>query len=374
MLAASREYRPLFSHTYTKKEAVTLRRIGHLLATLLPFGLVASLLLLCVHAVPADRWQIIGENTAIVAAALSSPRETVLYAKTLAEEQRDATAPTVPSSSAASKAPAAVSVIPPKGDGGGIVSEQRVGGGEQVASGITIKNKSGVSFDYSALLSAGSPVTLSDTDEPQVLIVHTHGSECYMSYYAGYYNDDDETRTTDMTRNVTAVGEVIAQELRAKGVGVIHDTTLHDSPAYSGAYTRSEETISSYLARYDSIRVVLDIHRDAMITEDLTKVKPTVTVDGNKAAQMMLVVGGTNTAELPNDHCEENLRLAMHLHKSMETAYEGIMRPIYLVNARYNQGLTAGSLLIEVGTDANTLSEALLSGRLVGKTLGDLLV
>lgn len=350
-----------------------MKRIGHLLATLLPIGLVASLLLLCVHAVPADRWQVIGERAAIVAAALSSPRETALYAKTLVEEQQEESAPTVPSSVTAAE-PATASVIPPKGDGGGVVSEQQVGGGEQVASGITVKNKSGVSFDYASLLTEGSPVALDDTDEPQVLIVHTHATECYMPYYAGYYNDDDETRTTDMTRNVTAVGEVIAQELRRFGIGVIHDTTLHDSPAYSGAYTRSEETIASYLARYDSIRVVLDIHRDAMIAEDLTKVKPTVTVDGNKAAQVMLVVGGTNTPELPNNHCEENLRLAMQLHQSMETAHAGIMRPIYLVNARYNQGLTAGSLLIEVGTDANTLSEALYSGRLVGRQLGELLV
>ena len=285
------------------------------------------------------------------------------------------TLPTVPPS-VPKKAVSAVTapIIPPKGDGGGAVVEEQVGGGTQAAEGIYVKNNCGVSFDYASLLQQGLPMTVADTSDPQVLIVHTHATECYMSYYAGYYNGDDPTRTTEPTESVIAVGEAIAQELRARGIGVIHDTTLHDSPQYSGAYSRCEDTIRSYLQQYPSVCVVLDIHRDAIMYDDLTKVKPTVSVGDQKAAQVMLVVGGTDTADLPNDYCEENLRFGLQLQQALETTCPGLARPLYLVDARYNQGLLPGSLLIEVGTDANMLSEALYSGHLVGRQLAELLL
>ena len=305
---------------------------------------------------------------------LEHPYESLEYARKTLSEKEFQTAPTVPTYPQTGIVPiSAEPIIPPKKDGGGAVSEEQVGGGVAITPTVWVKNNSGAEWDFADLLSEGLPLTVTPSDAPQVLIVHTHTTECYMSYYAGYYNADDVTRTTDMTQSVAAVGKALAEELHKAGIGVLHDTTLHDSPQYSGAYSRSEDTIKAYLAQYPSIRVVIDLHRDAMMYDDLTKVKPTATVDGQKAAQVMLVVGGTDTADLPNAHCEDNLRLGLQLQHTLETAYPTLTRPLYVVDARYNQGLLAGSLLIEVGTDANTLSEALYSGRLVGRQLAALL-
>lgn len=324
--------------------------------------------------VPLSTWITWGERAAVVTAGLDRPQESLSYILDALAAEEAVVAPTVPASNGGVAAPTAGAVIPPKGDGGGTVEEHTLAGGTTVADSVSVKNASGVSYDFAALLKAGVPFTPTASDMPQVLIVHTHASECYMAYYAGYYNDNDPTRSTDTTANVVAVGEAIAKELRAQGIGVLHDTTLHDHPAYTGAYTRSEATIQSYLKKYPSIRVVLDIHRDAMMQEDLTKIKPTVTINGRKAAQVMAVIGGTNTTELPNAHREDNLRLALRFHQAMNSAYAGIMRPLYVVDARYNQGLLGGSMLLEIGTDANTLSEAVYSGQLVGKQLATLLL
>ena len=50
------------------------------------------------------------------------------------------------------------------------------------------------------------------------------------------------------------------------------------------------------------------------------------------------------------------------------------MRPITVRNSRYNQHLTTGSLLVEVGAAGNSLDEALLSARLLGRAVADVLL
>lgn len=349
-----------------------MKRIGEMLVRALPLVLCVALVGMLLTAVGPLEWQAVGEEAALWAMGLQHPLESASVLQEEAESVEESTAPTLPPTTA-DEAVGAVSVIPPKGDGGGAVSEEQIGGGTVVAGNVRVKNVSGESFDFAALLEAGMPVRAASTTEPQVLIVHTHATESYMSYYAGYYNADDATRSTELSENMVAVGEVIAQELRAAGVPTIHDATLHDSPAYTGAYGRSAATVQAYLDRYPSIQVVLDIHRDAVVREDLTKVKPTVTVNGQKAAQMMLVLGGVDSEEYPNAYCKENLQLGMQLYEALEATAAGIMRPLYLVNDHYNQNLRAGSLLVEMGTDANTLTEALYSGRLLGKALAGLL-
>ncbi len=353
---------------------MAMKQIGTAVLRWLPLVLCISLLIGAVRAVPTADWVAIGKGTALLVMGLEHPGESIEYARKSLGKPEAPTVPTVPTYPQAGVLPALTEpVIPPKKDGGGAVSEEQVGGGTEITPTVRVKNNSGMDWDFSALLGKGMPLHVTPSDAPQVLIVHTHTTECYMSYYAGYYNADDPTRTTDVTQNMAAVGAALAEELEAAGIRVLHDTTLHDSPQYSGAYSRSEDTIKAYLAQYPSIRVVIDLHRDAMMYDDLTKVKPTATVDGQKAAQVMLVVGGTDTADLPNAHCEDNLRFGLQLQQALETAYPTLTRPLYVVDARYNQGLLAGSLLIEVGTDANTLSEALYSGRLVGRQLAALL-
>lgn len=263
-------------------------------------------------------------------------------------------------------------VVPPEAGDGGKILEQKIAGGSLV-QGVSIKNASSVTLNIAEQLGIAPNLGITATDEPQVLIVHTHTTEAYMTYDAGYYNASDKSRTQDESINVCAVGEAIASQLRAAGIGVIHDTTVHDSPQYTGAYNRSAETVEKQLAEHPSIKVVLDIHRDAINRSNTEKVKPTVEVNGRKAAQMMILASAGNTASQPNPHWQENVRFALRLHSGLNTQYDGIMRPLYLVDSRYNQHLTNGSLIVEIGAEGNTVEEAEYSGQLLGKTLAQVL-
>lgn len=209
---------------------------------------------------------------------------------------------------------------------------------------------------------------LADTEEPQVLIIHTHATESYEEYDVGYGDAEYDARSNDNAKNVVAVGDVIAVQLEEAGIGVLHDTTQHDNPSYNGSYDRSMATVEDYLERYPSIRVVLDIHRDAIERDGGVRVKPTVKINGKKAAQVMICVGcGSDSARVPE--YRHNLRFGAMLQNTLQTDYPGLARPLYLCNRNYNLHLTKGSLLIEMGGHANTLEEAKYSGEMVGKVL-----
>ena len=126
--------------------------------------------------------------------------------------------------------------------------------------------------------------TVSDTDEPLVLIYHTHTTESYEPYVREHYDSSFNYRTTDNTKNVVMVGDAIQAELEAQGIGVIHATAVHDYPSYNGSYGRSRETIMPILEKYPSIKVVLDIHRDAISAEGVAY-QPFVEIDGREASQ-----------------------------------------------------------------------------------------
>ena len=315
------------------------------------------------------------ENAArLLAQRLEEPVEVVIPAGAApAQEggggQVTENAVSVSESAAAPETP--VSAPAEDGSGGKIV-ERKLAAGDTLLHGIAVKNRSGTAVDIGAALSASLPRRWQTTAEPQVLIVHTHTTERYMPYDAGYYNAADRERTTDESRNVCAVGEAVARVLTAGGIGVIHDTTVHDSPQYSGAYTRSAATVEKNLQQHPSIQIVLDLHRDA-ITDGSTLTKPTVVVNGKKAAQMMMVVGVVSTKALPNPNCGENLALAAQWQRALTALNPDLMRPLSTVASRYNQNICPGYLLVEVGSEGNTVAEASYSGELLAQTLLELL-
>lgn len=213
---------------------------------------------------------------------------------------------------------------------------------------------------------------LKQTDDPQVLIVHTHATEAYERYPTTFYDTRGTWRDTDDANNMVQVGNRIAEQLEAAGIGVIHDDTQHDYPSYNGAYERSAETIKGWLDEYPSIKVVLDVHRDAIQPEDDVIVKATAEIDGKKAAQVMIITGCEDgTMNVPN--WPSNLRFAAALQSSAEAAFPGLMRPIFFCYRKYNMDLTKGSILLEFGSHGNTLEEAEYSGELVGKALAEVL-
>ena len=205
--------------------------------------------------------------------------------------------------------------------------------------------------------------------DPQVLVMHTHATEDYRLSAGLWFSPGDGARSTDRSINMCAVGRVVADTLNAAGINTLHDETLNDYPSYTGSYAGSRAVVQQYLAQYPSIRVVLDVHRDAIETESGSRYAPVCTVDGRQAAQVMIICGCDNgtTVRLPN--WRQNLRFAAAWERSMEGMYPGLTRPVLFSYRFYNQDLTTGSLLIEIGGHGNNLNEALYAGQLAAKGL-----
>ncbi len=213
--------------------------------------------------------------------------------------------------------------------------------------------------------------TVEKTDEPLVLLYHTHTTESFEPFVRESFDPGFNYRTTDETKNVVMVGNAIQAELEAQGIGVIHATDIHDYPSYNGSYSRSRETILPILEKYPSIKVVLDIHRDA-IAADNCAYQPFIEVDGREAAQIMIISGcDDGTLGMPN--YMQNFHFACMLQSKLESDHEGLTRPVLFDYRHYNQDLTNGSLLIEVGSHGNTLEQAQFAGQLFGRSLGELL-
>ena len=191
---------------------------------------------------------------------------------------------------------------------------------------------------------------------PTVLILHTHGTESYEA--DGSYEETSPYRTLDTDHNMVSVGDRVAELLEAGGIRVIHDRELHDYPAYNDAYANSRQAASKILEENPSICLVLDLHRDAAEDENGNQMRSTVTVEGESCARLMMVMG-SDKGNLSFPHWEQNLALAVKLQACLEQKYEGLCKPIQLVTSRYNQDLSTGALLIEVGTAGNTHREAL---------------
>ena len=207
-----------------------------------------------------------------------------------------------------------------------------------------------------------------ESDEPQILIYHTHATESFELTERDFYDKTFSSKTTDPTKSIIAVGDEICKQLEEAGVPYIHDTLVHDYPSYTGAYQSSRATVQELLKKYPSIKIALDIHRDGIERQDGTRLSPVVEIDGKKAAQNMIINGcDDGTMNMP-DYLK-NLHFASNLQSKLETSYNGLTRPILFDYRFYNQDLTTGSLLIEVGSHGNSLEQVKYSGELIGKTL-----
>lgn len=275
------------------------------------------------------------------------------------------TAPTAAPTTTTTTAPSTEGLLP--------VKEVQYIKGNVSGCGINVKNgNTNHSIDIASQL-AKQPDFKLGSEGYQVLIMHTHTTECYTGNGSGYYNPDISPRTTDKSQNIVRVGDEIEKQLEDAGINVLHVSTVHDYPAYNGSYGRAQDTIKEYLKKYPSIKMVIDVHRDAMTQNDGTKLKPTATINGRKAAQIMIISGCNDDGSLYFPDWDYNLRMAVRLQKQLCEDWPGLARPLYFAPFRYNMHLTHNSLLIEFGTDVNSLDEAIYSGELLGKSLSKLL-
>lgn len=242
------------------------------------------------------------------------------------------------------------------------------------AQGISLFNRTEKTVDLAAIAQAGSSLHFQPAEAgPQILILHTHSTEAYAQDSAAPYQESGTARTTDPSYNIIKVGEEITRIFEEMGLSVIHDTNLYDYPDYNGAYERSKAAAAQYLAQYPTIQMVLDVHRDALVGADGTVYKPVLQIDGVKTAQVMLLVGSDDAGAVFPDWTE-HMALAMELQQQMNSLWPGLARPITLRTARFNQQMTKGSLLVEVGSHGNTLDEALAGARLFARSAAKVLL
>ncbi len=189
---------------------------------------------------------------------------------------------------------------------------------------------------------------------PRVLIYHTHTHEAYAQVESDLYVETETWRTADQTHSVVRVGEALAELLRRHGFEVVHDTTDHEPPKLSTAYSRSLKTLEGYAGEHFDLYI--DLHRDAY-NSSLAKC---AYVNGQSAAQLMVLIGNGGEYEVKPDY-EANLRFASRLTERLNRIAPGICRDVMVKNGRYNQHVGTPAILIEAGHNENTLSEALAS-------------
>ena len=243
---------------------------------------------------------------------------------------------------------------------------------EQEAQTIAVAGACTYSYDKTALLQQPIPGDFSQ-DGPLVLIVHTHTTESYTPESGQDYTELTHARTLDENYNIIRVGQQVAATLEAHGIGVIHETRVNDYPDYNGAYDRMKTIIEENLAKYPTIQMVLDIHRDAAADENGNPLPLVTDFSGEDYAQLMLVVG-TDEGGLEHPNWQQNLSTGLKVQALLERDFPGLCRNLNLRQERFNQNQTPCSLLIEFGTDGNTLSQALRSADALGNALSQLIL
>lgn len=234
-----------------------------------------------------------------------------------------------------------------------------------------IHNETAYAPNVQELLDGFLPPDLGES--PTVLILHTHTSEGYLPPDTAYVTEPIGalTYTRDSESNVIAVGKALADALQKKGITAIHCTVMHDASGLSGAYERSAQTVKKYLEEYPEIDLVIDLHRDAVISAEGEAVKAVTELDGKRVAQVMAVVGSDGNG---TEHAgwENNLSLALQLRRALNQRGH-LCRPVSLRNASFYQELAPLSLLLEIGTSAGSVDEATAAAVIVGEVLAELL-
>ena len=206
-------------------------------------------------------------------------------------------------------------------------------------------------------------------EQPTVLILHTHATESYTPAGESYV-ETSAYRTLDESYNMLSIGALVAELLAEEGITAVQDRALHDYPSYNGSYVDARKAIQEYLEKYPTIRLVLDLHRDAAGT-NANQLRTEVEIEGKISAQLMLVMG-TNAAGQKHPHWEDNLSLGLKLQAQLETQAPGITRPTVLRAQRFNQDLCPGALLVEVGAAGNTHAEARLAAEQLARAIATL--
>lgn len=192
----------------------------------------------------------------------------------------------------------------------------------------------------------------------QVIVFHTHATENY---------SPKDAHATRGPGDVVAVGTAFVRALEKEGIAAVHIQTVHDLPQWSQAYDRARTSVQESLSRHKGIRALIDIHRDGVERE--SPGFATATVNGERVAKVLLVVGTTD-----NPLAAENLRFANRLQQALEELAPGITRGVRVMARETNQDVHPNAVIAYVGDHKeNTLEEATRTAELLAQAVAALL-
>ena len=206
-------------------------------------------------------------------------------------------------------------------------------------------------------------------ENKNIVIFHTHSCESYTSSEKYPYTQTGNFRTTDLKYTVTQVGSELENYLKKYNLNVVHDTSYHDYPSYTGSYTRSLKTVENILQTTPS-DIIIDLHRDAIGSR--ADYAPTVKIGDDYAAQIMFVIG-TNEGGLYHPNWNQNLKFAVKVQQKAEEMYPGLFKPMMVTKSRYNQHTGKYANIMEVGATGNTLEQCLTSMKYLSAVLNEVM-
>lgn len=201
--------------------------------------------------------------------------------------------------------------------------------------------------------------TITSPKVKRVFIYHSHFSESYIPEL----DQSKGMKANDANKNITLVGKYLADRLAKMGIGSV---ASHVPYSYRGAYNASRKTVMKAMKKYDDLTYLIDIHRDSQ-----RRKVTTINIKGKPYARLAFVVGGASK------HYADNLKLARSLYTEINKIAPGLVRGVFIkprtrgTNGEYNQSLSKGSLLVEVGGIDNNFQEVYRSTDMLARVLRD---
>lgn len=204
-----------------------------------------------------------------------------------------------------------------------------------------------------------TPVPLPEPGGPLVGIYNTHNSEDYRP-------ESGVSKREGENAGIVEVARALAWYLEEQGIPTVRSEQIHDFPRFELSYSLSEKTARRMLQEHPSIQVLIDVHRDANVPQ-----REVITVEGVEVAKILFIVGSDQ--RLSHPRWKDNLAFAQSLAEKIEARYPGLVKGLRVKSGRYNQHIHPRALLVEFGSDKNTLQEAKEAARLLALVLAEML-
>jgi stage II sporulation protein P len=205
-----------------------------------------------------------------------------------------------------------------------------------------------------------TPAKQPNASKPLVLIYHTHTTE---GFNPDRLKGSEHNFSNDLNFSVSKVGEELEKELENKyGIAVVHDTTIYDIPNRDHGYSKSRQPVQKLIQKYPSLKLVIDLHRDSATDKNYDRF--TAVINNQRYARVMFVIG-------THKNNSKNKKTVSELEGIFNKFYPGFLRTTTYSKNQYNQDLSPGSVLMEVGSNYNSLEEAIRTSKLIAKVISE---